>query len=293
MDIVALFTDVDDFCREFEPQWQSRQLRRGSRQRQSKLCLSEVLTITIAFHQSGYRTFKDFYQKEVGKHWRNEFPSLVSYHRFVELMSAALVPLCCFLNTRRGQLTGLAFIDSTPLAICHNARILSNKVFRGLATRGKNSVGWFYGFKLHLVVNELGELLALKLTPAHVDDRVPVPDLTADLIGKLFGDRGYVSHPLFEELFDRGLQLITRLKKKMKNALMPMFDKILLRKRAIIESVNDQLKNISQIEHSRHRSPTNFMVNVIAGLIAYTYRATKPALNLRPEPVAQLPVLVA
>jgi len=157
---------------------------------------------------------------------------------------------------------------------------------------GKTTVGWFYGFKLHLVINDEGELLAFKLTAGNVDDRAPVPALTRGLFGKLFGDKGYISQQLFDELYERGVQLITRLRKNMKNKLMPLVDKLLLRKRALIESVNDQLKNVSQIEHTRHRSPANFLVNLVAGLIAYTYLPKKPSLNLRPEELGQLPVLV-
>lgn len=147
-------------------------------------------------------------------------------------------------------------------------------------------------FKLHLVINDKGELLAFKLTAANVDDRQPVPDLTKDLIGKLFGDKGYISQPLFEQLYQRGLQLITRCKKKMKSRLIPLIDKILLRKRALLESVNDQLKNICQIEHSRHRSVLNFLVNLLAGLVAYTYQEKKPSLDIHPKALAVLPPAV-
>lgn len=142
------------------------------------------------------------------------------------------------------------------------------------------------------MINDKGELLAFKLTAANVDDRQPVPDLTLDLIGKLFGDKGYISPPLFEQLFQRGLQLITRSKKKMKSRLMPLIDKILLRKRALIESVNDQLKNICQIEHSRHHSVLNFLVNLLAGLVAYTYQETQPSLDIHPKALAALPPTV-
>ena len=151
-------------------------------------------------------------------------------------------------------------------------------------------MGWFYGFKLHLIVNECGELLAVKVTPANVDDREPVPDMTAGIFGKLFGDKGYISQQLFDLLFERGLQLITKLKKNMKNKLMPLMDKILLRKRAIIETINDQLKNISQIEHTRHRSIAGFMVNLLGGLIAYTYHDKKPSLSINTTGISTLPI---
>jgi hypothetical protein len=226
---------------------------------------------------------------EVLPHWRGAFPHLVSYNRFVELMPWSLMLLCCYLHTRVGEMTGISFIDSTPIEVCHAKRAHSHRVFTQYAAWGKNSMGWYYGFKLHLLINEHGELLAFQLTAANVDDRTPVPELTQGIIGKLFGDRGYISQALFEQLWQQGLQLVTKLKKKMKNRLMPLLDKILLRKRAIIESVNDQLKNVAQIEHSRHRSPLNFMVNLIAGLVAYTYQESRPALDLQPKGFPVLP----
>ena len=227
-----------------------------------------------------YRTFKHYYKEYVMKNLSWAFPNLVSYNRFVELMRSTVFPLCCYLETCKGRITGISFIDSTPIIVCHNRRIKSHKVFEDLAERGKNSVGWFYGFKLHLIINECGELLAFKLTRGNVDDREPVIDMTKNLFGKLFGDKGYICQKLFEKLFKNNIQLITKIKKNMKNKLMLLEDKILLRKRSLIETVNDQLKNISQIEHTRHRSVFNFMVNVIAGLIAYTKQPKKPSLNI-------------
>lgn len=294
MDIVALFCDVDDFCMAFEPEYHQHLLQSGvkQRQRRSNLCLSEVMSIIIGFHLSDYRTFKGYYTKEVCVHLRWAFPKLVSYNRFVELMSDALVPLCYYLNIRKGSCNGIAFIDSTPITVCHNRRIRSHQVFVEVAKRGKNSVGWFYGFKLHLVVNDQGELLAFQFTPANVDDRKPVVELVKGLYGKLFGDKGYISQPLFEQLFEQGLQLITDIRKNMKAKFVPLFDKLLLRKRAIIETINDQLKNISQIEHHRHRSGINFMVNAVAALIAYTHQAKKPSLGLRLEDLGQQAMVV-
>jgi hypothetical protein len=288
MDILPVFCDIDDFCLLFEPHWQARLLDTRQRHRASTLCLSEVMTIITLFHASSYRNFKAYYTGHVMKHYAGAFPRLVSYNRFVELMPSALVPLCGYLQSRKGECSGISFIDSTSLKVCHNRRIHLHKVFEGSARRGKTSVDWFYGFKLHVVINDCGELLSLRLTPGNVDDRRPVPELVKGLFGKLFGDKGYVSQALFETLFDDGLQLVTKLKMKMKNRLISMFDKIMLRKRAIIESVVDQLKNISQIEHSRHRSGANFFVNLVAGLVAYTWREKKPSLNIRVKEQLQL-----
>jgi hypothetical protein len=283
--LLELFVSVDDFCQVFLPFWERKLLQDGSkkRRRAGQLSVSEIMTIIIHFHQSHYRDFKAYYTDHVCQHLRSEFPYLVSYERFVILMSSVLGPLSAYLKSLYGRCHGISFIDSTALLVCDNHRIHTHKVFAELAERGKGSMGWFYGFKLHLVINEQGELLACQVTPGNVDDREPVPALCRRLFGKLIADRGYISQPLFEQLLDTfGVQLITKLRKNMKNRLLPLIDKLLLRKRAIIESVVDQLKNVSQIEHTRHRSPINCFINIIAGLIAYCHQPKKPALNLFP-----------
>lgn len=281
MSLLELFCDVDDFWLRFVPQWKASQLAAGKqRERAGQLCPSEVMTILIHFHQSRYRTFKAYYTEHVQVQLAKEFPHLVSYPRFVALIPQLMLPLLAYLQTRYGACTGISFIDSTSLEVCHPKRISGHRVFAVDARRGKTSMGWFFGFKLHLAVNDRGDLLACCLTPGNVDDRTPVPHLVKRLRGKLFGDRGYISAPLTQLLFEQGLHLITRLRKNMKNHLMHLSDKLLLRKRAIIESIIDQLKNISQIEHSRHRSPANFVVHLIAGLIAYSHQDKKPSLHL-------------
>ena len=292
LQLITMFCDIDDFCKAFEPVYTRYLLETGRRhrRRQPVLTLSEIMTILVAFHGSHYRTFKHYYTAYVVPHLQSYFPALVSYTRFVELLPRALVPLCCYLHTRKGRCTGIAFVDSTTLAVCHNRRIHAHRVFAGWATRGKTSMGWFYGFQLHLIVNDEGELLAFCLTPGHVDDRKPVPTLTKRLWGQLFGDRGYISQALHDTLFAQGLALLTKIRKRMKNRLMRLWDKLLLRKRALIETINDQLKNISQIEHTRHRSVTGFMVNLIAGLVAYSFQPKKPSLGLRSDP--RLPVFI-
>jgi hypothetical protein len=194
-------------------------------------------------------------------------------------MKGLFVPLFAYLLHRRGHITGIAFIDSTSLAVCHNKRISRNRVFKGLARRGKTTAGWFYGFKLHLIINDKGEILAFQLTPGNISDVSLVEQLSKGLFGKLFGDRGYISADLAKKLIEKGIEFFTAIRTNMKQKLLTLRNKILLRKRVLIETVNDQLKNISQIEHSRHRGRGNFLVNLLSGLIAYTHQPKKPSLK--------------
>jgi hypothetical protein len=291
--IIQIFCSMDDFCKQFLPAWHKHLLASGrSRIKPARLTPSEVMTIQVLFHLSGVRTFKTFYTGYVCKHLRAYFPELVSYNRMVELSSQTIVPLAIYLKTRAtGDCTGISFIDSTPLRVCHNRRIHSHKVFEGLAKRGHCSVGWFYGFKLHLVLSDTGDIINFTGTPGNTDDRTPLKDenFVDKLFGKLFGDKGYISKQLFQNLFAEGIHLVTKLRKNMKTKLVtPMRDAILLRKRAICETIIDQLKNIFQVEHSRHRSPKNFLTNLFSALIAYSFTEKKPSLKYTFEQTKQL-----
>jgi hypothetical protein len=278
--LTELFCNVDDFCKKFIPEWQKFLLKSGKiqRQRKNKLSPSEIITIAIHFHQSNYRNFKSFYQKYVQKFLKKFFPNLLSHSRFLQVLQSTFVPLTAFVKTMKSRSTGIYFVDSTLLKVCNIRREKSHKVFAGLAEKSRSTTGWFFGFKLHLIINDHGEIMNFQLTKGNVDDRKPVPDLVENLTGKLIGDKGYLSKPLFNQLFNQGLQLITKIKKNMKNKVMPLIDKLLLRKRAVIESVNDQLKNISQIEHSRHRSVMGFMINLLSGISAYNLQPKKPSI---------------
>ena len=261
MSLLDLFCSVDEFWQQFAPWWQRQLLASGARHRlrRTRLHPSEIMTIAILFQQSHYRTFKAFYTEHVQQHLRSEFPHLVSYTRFVELLPTVLVPLIVYLYSQLGPCTGISFIDSTALAVCKNPRISQHRVFAVDARRGKTSVGWFYGFKLHLVVNDRGELLAFCLTPGNAGDRRPVPRLVRRLFGKLFGDRGYISQDLAAELLvTQGVHLITKLRKNMRNQLLGPRDKLLLRKRALIESIVDELKNVCQIGIHAIAAPSTF-----------------------------------
>ena len=290
--IIEIFSMCDDFSKVFDKTVEQNSITSGEKTKKRKyhrdgmMSDSEVMTILILFHNSGYRCLKHFYLHYVCRHMRHLFPKVVSYNRFVELERGAVVKLAILVKSvLMGKCTGISFIDSTPLRVCKNQRILQHKTFKGLAKRGHCSVGWFYGFKLHIICNEMGEIVNFMFTPGNVDDREPlkVERFTEELYGKLVGDRGYISKDLFCKLFLNGIQLITKLKNKMKNSLMSVSDKVLLRKRAIIESVNDELKNMAQIEHSRHRSFHNFVNNLMGGLAAYCFFPKKPMLQLDRE----------
>ena len=290
--LTDIFVIIDDFCIEFIPKWEKLLIKSGGKIncRKRKLSISEAMTIVIAFHSSGYRTFKDFYFY-LKNSFQEAFPNLPSYSRFVEIMQGITFPLFYFIQIFKGDKTGIYFVDSTVIKICHNKRIKRNKVFKKLAKIGKSTMGWFYGFKLHLIINDKGEIIAFNLTPGNTDDRKALENMHQSLVGKIFGDKGYISQKLFEKLFQNGLQLITTLKKNMKQKLLPIMDKILLRKRSLIETVNDQLKNIAQIEHTRHRSPKNFLVNILAGICSYILQPKKPSLNLSKD-ITDTPILL-
>jgi hypothetical protein len=278
----AIYVDVDDFCLLFEPQWQAHLIETGEKQRikPSRLTSSEVMTLLIAFHHSGFRDFKTYYTKFVSQYWRSYFPDLVSYTRMLKLLQTVLPALCSYLKQKLSKPTGIAFIDSTTLKVCHNLRIPRHKVFAGVAQRGKGTMGWFYGFKLHLIMNDEGGLLAVKVTEGNVDDRKPVLDMVDNVTGSLYADKGYVSANLKEQLAERNVNFITGQRSNMKPQVISAWDKAMLSKRFIIETVFDQLKNIAQIEHTRHRSCISFMVHLIAGLIAYTFKQQKPSINV-------------
>jgi len=244
----------------------------------------------VHFHQSHYRNFKHYYKDYVCTQLNKDFPHLVSYNRFVELMSEVNVPLVALLVSLLADPTTANYIDSTKLVVCHNRRISRNKVFKGLAARGKSSMGWFFGFKLHIIVNEVGELVSFFVTPGNTADNniEVVRELAKRMRGKLFADRGYISKDLFAKLWEQGVHLVTGIKRNMKNRLLPLIDKLMLRGRTIIETINDQLKNQEQIEHSRHRSPLNFGSNLLSGLIAYQLQPKKPELHFSMTEAAML-----
>lgn len=298
VEVTEIYVIADEFCKSFFELLNRQLIDLGGdkkiRNKPCKLSDSEVITILVLFHLRGFRCLKHFYLNYVQQHMKGDFPKTVSYNRFVELSQKSIIPMVLLMKTMmREKCTGISFIDSTALKVCNNRRIHNHKVFKGIAERGHCSVGYFFGFKLHIIINEKGELLSYALTKGnkHDGNQELVNDLVKDLFGKLYGDKGYLSKALFENLFHQGIHVVTKIRSNMKNCLMSLKDKIMLRKRAVVECVNDELKNICQIEHSRHRSFNNFIANLVSGLIAYCFLPKKPSINVIFENQKQLVLL--
>ena len=242
------------------------------------MSLSEIITILIAYHQSGMTCFKYFYL-ELMRNYKNLFTYLVHYDRFVSLIRLAFPALVCLLKTLEGTVTEYLFIDATPMAVCHNLREKRHKVFKGLAKKGRTSTGWFFGFKLHFVFNIHGEIVRMQITSGNINDRSPVMDLMKGISAKLIGDKGYISKKLSTELFAQKVTLITKIKKNMKNYLMDSTDKMMLMKRSFVETIFSSIKLLGTLIHHRHRSPINAFTHLFAGLINYQLRTDKPSLD--------------
>ena len=280
IDITTLFVCLDDFCKLYEACLKEKALPNPSiRQRSGYLTLSEMLLIEVLYHFSAYKNFKYFYLHDICDRHRDKFTKLPCYDRFLALEKKLFMPLTLLIHSLTGEKTGLYFADSTSLKVCHNKRIPSHKVFEGFAKRGKSTMGGFFGFKLHVVVNHKGHLMAVKITPANTDDREPLGKMVKGLTGKCYADKGYIGKEIFRKLWDQGLHLVTGIRKNMKNYLMPFIDKVLLRKRFIIETIFGVMKTDFNLEHSRHRSPINAFVSILACLVAYTYKANKPQIR--------------
>lgn len=286
--ITATFFCIDEFCKAYDEWEKHRLIDTGKkRSRSCAMSLSEMLTIMVIFHLSPCKNFKYFYSFHLPYFHKSEFPKLLSYSRFLQLMPRLFVPLCILLQSLFGEQTGTYIADATSLPVCHNKRINRNRVFKGLAARGKTTMGWFFGLKLHLVINHKGSIIAVKITPGNVDERTVLDEMTRHLKGNLYADKGYISQNLFQTLYQRGLKLITGIRRNMKNYLMPLIEKIMLRKRFLVETIFDVLKVHMNLSHTRHRSPTNACVNILSCLTAYQLKENKPSMHFYPLPLIQ------
>ena len=227
------------------------------------------MTILVMFHQIRFRDFKTFYTGYVQRLWKLEFRGLPTYERFVDLIKKSLFPMALFTHLKSGQRTGIYYIDSTCLPVCHLKRSKQHKVFDEIAEYGKTSVGWFFGLKLHLVTNDKGQLIAFKITQGSRSDSTQAESLLSQLEGLAFGDKGYISQKLFNQLLTKGLKLITRKRKNMEALQINAYEQQLLNQRNLIETVIDHLKHHYQVWHTRHRSILNAMTHLVSALAAY------------------------
>lgn len=277
--LVTIFCELDDFCKEFNQHAQTYLLEGPSKGKRGPTCTlstSEIMTILILFQMVRFRDFKTFYNGFLTVYWHAYFPSLPSYNRFVELISRAIFPLTLFTQLKAGKRTGIYYIDSSCLPVCHLKRQKRHKTFESIAEFGRTSIGWFFGLKLHIVMNDKGQLMAFKITKGNRQDGKAAESLLTTLQGLVFGDKGYIGKKLFDELLKQGLKLITRTRKNMKEkpALSP-YEKQLLNQRNLIETVIDHLKHHYQVWHTRHRSILNALTHLVAALSAYAIEPLK------------------
>lgn len=279
--LIEIYIAVDDFCQDLDRFLQDKAYKKPVFQ--GRMSASEILTILIFYHYSGYKCFEYYYKDLVQGELLDYFPAQVSYKRFLSLIGRCDCHLFLFMKWQcaQAQSTGTYFVDSKKLPVCHNRRIHFHRVFRHIAQRGKSSTGWFYGLKIHLVINNLGEIMNFEFSTGNVMDNKPelLKELLSNLKGDCYGDKGYLTK-LFEEFYEQGLKIISKLRRNMKNKLMPLQERMWLAKRAVIESVNDILMSVFDIEHTRHRNPKNALVHMTGALVAYSFLDQKPSVIL-------------
>jgi Transposase DDE domain len=282
--LIDIFIQADDFCKAFAS-WATRINPSKYRPIRGKFSESEMMTVLICFPLSGYKNFEYYYKEMIKQQLKTWFPKAPEYSYFIQLIPRISDQMYLFqkLLGLQAQKTGVYFIDSKKLPVCHERRIGAHRVFQGLAQHGKSSTGWFYGLKIHLVINHLGQIVSSVLTSGNVADNNAnvLHELLDSLEGKCIGDKGYLTQ-FFRHFYENGLHLVTKPRKNMKSNAIPLTlqDKRLLNKRGVIESVNDILMTICNIEHTRHRSATNAFVHIFASLVAYNFIDSHPNIDI-------------
>jgi hypothetical protein len=281
IDLTQLYVEIDDFCRFICNDLNHHLL--GTKYKLNVdtpgLSLSEILTILVYYHFSRFDCIKHYYLIKVQRELKKDFPRLPSYNRFVERIKEVAWLAAIYLQYKQVQFNGNGYIDSTPLEVCSKKRTNSHKVFKFVARLGKTSKGWFYGLKLHVVCDFMGNIVKCRITPGSANDLKTAMNMVKDFKGKIFGDKGYIGKEEFLKLLEQGLIMVTGIRKNMKNRLLEIWDKILLKKRSLIESIFNIMKNTLHLEHSRHRSVINAGVYFITTLIAYCWKPNKPKIK--------------
>jgi transposase len=283
MQLTSIFCFIDDFCKQILPELRKNLICDGKKFRVRTDCLSEseIITILIWFNLSGFNCFKHFYLSNQSVLKLN-FPKIPCYERFIILQKKSFVLTNILLRflTSQSKRTDVYYIDSTFLEVCKNKIIYRHKTFKGLAARGVSSCGWFYGFKLHLITNHLGEIVSFAITKGNVSDQKMTQKLSKNLSGFLFGDKGYLSAKTSKDLLKQGLHLITKVRQNMKPKPISESNKFLLRRRGIIETIFGQLKDFRHLVHTKYRSKINYFTNILSSLLAYMLNPNKPRICL-------------
>jgi hypothetical protein len=283
LQLTSLFYFVDNFCKRFLPSWQRFLINNGNKNRVRTDCLSisEIIVILLWFNMSGMKCFKHFYQNNFVI-LKTYFPRSPSYERFINVERKAIIPMLAFLRfiIRQAKKTGVYYIDSTMMEVCKNQRIYRHKTFKNIASRGMSSCGWFYGLKLHIICNHLGEIAALNITGGNISDVNMVANLSKNLDGLLFGDKGYLSKELTIKLKEQNLELITKSRKNMKEKNISVTNKFLLRKRGIVETIFGKMKDYCHLVHTKYRSFTGLFINIFSCLLCYSLNPNKPWVKL-------------
>ena len=288
LQVIALCLFLNDFCKVVNESIIAKTKEKRRVTRKSRKDEAEIMTILLLWNQSSCINFKKFYTEYLDILYPNLFVKL-SYGRFIENKKKALIYLDYLLKFFMLNLeqTGIYYIDSTSLKVCKSKRISSHKTFKGISKTGKTSIGWFHGFKLRMVINQKGEIMNIAFTSGNINDRAPLKNILNHLKGLVFGDKGYLGNDLFQDFFcNNNIKIITPIKKGMKNILIDAMEKALLRKRSVIESVFNILKTHLGIEHSRHRSPINFIIHLLSTLIAYFLIPQKSSITMPLQPLS-------
>lgn len=274
-----MFVEADDLIMAYESYLAANRLKQVKPTRKPGLCPSEIVTIIAAYHLSGYKNFEYYYHRCILGHYAALFPKAPTYKRFLNYIGRCVDLMClwAYYTTQQSQRTGLYFVDAKKLPVCHLRREKSNRVFSGIARKGKTSTGWFYGLKIHLIINNLGQAVAFDLSAGNVADNNAelLQRMTNGLQGICVGDKGYLTK-LFDQFYQSGLHLVTKPRKNMKKLPVDAHFNLLIDKRGIIESTFDILSSVCDIDHTRHRSPVNATTHILAALVGYHYLDNKP-----------------
>lgn len=285
IDLTELYVEIDDFCRKICADLGRNLIGSGVAVTIDTpgLSLSEVLTILVFYHYSRFDCIKHYYLIKVQRELKKYFPKLPSYNRFIERIREIPALATLYLHYKQAKYNGAGYIDSTPLEVCSKKRTRCHRVFKFEAKLGKSSKGWFFGLKLHIICDFMGNIISCKITPGNANDLKAAVKMLKDFKGKIFADKGYIGKKEFSILLEQGLILVTSVKKNMKNRLLELWDKILLKKRSLIESIFNVMKSALHLEHSRHRSVVNAVVYILTTLIAYCWKPNKPKIKFNKQ----------